>query len=173
MRSLVVSVVLLVLAAGAALAVPACKDVAEKVAEKGMKAAKDTTKGLAEGIEKGRKQGQSADDATIVSDAADLKGKGLLSLRQVRASAGDPKHAEIELVFENVTGQPLRITNLDVLALDKEGFAKRPTSTVHGLTVPAKAKEKLVVTFDAEARSLVTARVWGVDHQLSNGPPGK
>jgi hypothetical protein len=165
MRTLTPTALMMLLMSFAA-APPSCKEVAEKVAEKGMKAAKDTTRGLAEGIEKGRKQGASADDATVVSGPADLKDRGSLSVRAVRPSAADPKQADVELVIENVTDRPLRITNLEVLALDREGFAKRPTGTVHGVTVPAKAKEKLVATFEADAGSLVTARVWGVDHRL-------
>jgi len=143
----------------------ACRKMAESMAEKGMKAAKDTTKGLSEGLEKGRKEGQSADDAVVVTTAQDLKGFGSVTIAAVRAAREAKLGTEIELIVENTSDRPLRITNLDMLGLDAKGFVKRPASRPGELTVPAKAKDKLVVAFDGPEK-LTKARLWGVDHDL-------
>jgi hypothetical protein len=151
------------LALGAAPA--GCRRVAEKVAEKGAAAVKDTTKGLEEGLEKGRKQGASTDDAIIVAGPADLKGVGSLTIgevRRVREGAG----TEIELVVDNTSSRPLRITRLEIFAQDGKGFVKRPVAEPAELTVPPRAKDKLVVAFDSGSDKLVKARIWGVDQDL-------
>ena len=142
-----------------------CRKMAERVAEKGMKAAKDTTKGLSEGLEKGRKEGQSADDAVVVSTAKDLKGVGSVTIAEVRTAREANLGTEVELVVENTSDRPLRITNLDMLGLDAKGFVKRPIIRPGELTVPAKAKDKMVVAFDGPEK-LTKARIWGVDHDL-------
>lgn len=147
------------------LAPAGCRRVAEKVAERGAAAMKDTTKGLSEGLEKGRKEGASADDAIIVAGPADLKGVGSLTIGEVRR-ARDGAGTEIELIVDNVGDRPLRITRLEIFAQDGKGFVKRPTATPAELTVPARAKDKLVVAFDSGSDKLVKARIWGVDHVL-------
>ena len=142
-----------------------CRKVAESVAEKGMQAAKNTTKGLSEGLDKGRKQGQSADDAIIVTAPAELKGFGSLTISEVRPGRDNSSGTDIELVVENTSDRPLRITSLDMLALDGKGFVKRPVSHPGELTVPPKAKDKLVVSFEGPEK-LAKARIWGVDQDL-------
>ena len=140
-----------------------CRKMAERVAEKGVAAVKDTTKGLSEGAEKGRKEGASTDDAVVVTSLADLKGAGSLSVAEVRRA---PVGTEVVLVVDNTGERPLRITRLDVFALDSKGFVKRPVAAPPELTVPAKAKDKLVIAFDTGADKLAKARIWGVDHDL-------
>lgn len=144
-----------------------CKELTETFVEKGVKAAKDTSKGIEEGIDKGRKAGQSGDGAFIVSRPEELTGKGTIALREIRAAEGDPKRSELEFAIENTTDRPLRVTHVEVLALDSEGFAKRPSSPIGELTVPPKSKEKLVIGFGAEPSSLAKARLWGVEYDLS------
>ncbi len=145
-----------------------CKEVTEKVIEKGVQAAKDTTTGVESGIEKGRKSGESTDGAAIVSTPQDLVGKGSVTVHAVHPAATDPKQAEVDLALENTTDKPLRITKLEVLALDKEGFVKRPVLEPTELTVPPKAKDKLTITFPAEAATLANVRIWNQD---SDVPP--
>jgi hypothetical protein len=140
-----------------------CRKMAERVAEKGVAAVKDTTKGLSEGAEKGRKEGSSTDDAVVVTSLADLKGAGSLSVAEVRRA---PVGTEVVLVVDNTGERPLRITRLDIFALDSKGFVKRPVAAPPELTVPAKAKDKLVIAFDTGADKLAKARIWGVDHEL-------
>ncbi len=147
-----------------------CKEVTETVVEKGVEAVKNTGKGVEDGIDKGRKSGESSDGAFIVSNAKDLTGHGTIVVHAVRAAANDPKQAEVDLALENTTDAPLRITKLEVLALDKEGFVKRPSSDPSEMTVPPKAKEKLTVTFPAEAATLAKVRIWDKE---SDVPPAK
>ena len=154
---------LTLMALGAASA--GCRKMAESVAEKGAEAVKNTTKGLSEGLEKGRKQGASTDDAVVVTSLADLKGVGSLTVAEVRR-AREGGGTEIELVVDNTGDRPLRITRLDIIALDGKGFVKRPAASPPELTVPPKAKDKLVVAFEAGDGSLAKARIWGVDHEL-------
>lgn len=150
-----------------------CKEITETFVEKGVKAAKDTTKGIEEGIDKGRKGGESGDGAFIVSRPEELTGKATITLREVRPAPDDPKRSEIEFAIENTTDRPLRVTHLEALALDGEGFAKRPSTPIGELTVPAKSKEKLVIGFGAEASSLAKARLWGVDYELGGARAAK
>ena len=146
--------------------VAGCKEVTEAVVEKGVKAAKDTTKGIADGIDKGRKEGESADGAFVVSTAGDLAGKGSIAVRALRPRVDDPKRAEIELAIENTTDRPLRLSGVEVLALDREGFVKRPDAEARELTVPAHAKDLLVLSFAAEPSTLAKIRIWGADSPL-------
>ncbi len=153
-----------------AVSASGCKEVTEKVIEKGVQAAKDTTTGVEQGIDKGRKSGESTDGAAIVSSAADLAGKGAIVVHAVRPAAEDPNRAEVDLAIENVTDKPLRITQLEVLALDKEGFVKRPETAPAELTVPPRAKDKLTVTFPAEAAALAKVRIWSQDSAVPSAP---
>jgi hypothetical protein len=140
-----------------------CRKMAERAAEKGVEAVKNTTKGLSDGVEKGRKEGASTDDAVVVTSLADLKGAGALTVAEVRrAGVG----TEVVLVVDNIGARPLRITRLDIFALDSKGFVKRPVATPPEITVPAKAKDRLVVAFEAGQDKLVKARIWGIDHDL-------
>ncbi len=143
-----------------------CKEVTETVVEKGVKAAKDTSRGISEGVEKGRKQGQSADDAVVVSRPEEIKGKGGITVRALRQHPENPKHAEVELAFENTTDRPLRFTKLDVLALDGESFVTRPQTAPSDVTVLPKTKDRLNVTFEVDAKKLAKLRVWGIEHAL-------
>lgn len=143
---------------------PSCKEVTETVVETGVKAAKDTTKGIEQGIEQGRKSGESVDDAVIVSAATDLAGKGTIAIREIRVSGANPDAAEVEIVVENTTDKPLRITKLDIVALDKEDFAVRPSTPPSELTVLAKAKDRFVVPVPVAPGKINKVRIWGVDH---------
>jgi hypothetical protein len=142
----------------------ACKQVTETVVEKGVKAAKDTTKGIEEGIEEGRKSGSSVDDAVVIAGAKELEGKGAISIRGIREQSGNPEASEVEIVVENSTDSPLRITKLEVVALDKEDFVVRPTTPPSELTVLAKAKDRFVVPVPLAPAKISKVRIWGVDH---------
>jgi hypothetical protein len=148
------------------LSVTGCRKMAERVAEKGVEAVKNTSKGLEEGAEKGRKQGASTDDALVVASLADLKGAGSLTVDEVRRA---PVGTEVVIVVDNTSDRPLRLTRLDVFALDSKGFVKRPVSAPPEITVPAKAKDKLVVAFETaqgKQEKLAKARIWGAEYDL-------
>lgn len=149
------SVLALVLLTGAS-----CKDTTETVVETAVKTAKDTAKGIGEGIEKGRKSGASADDASIVTKNEDLVGKGSIQVLGVRASEGDDTHSEVDLAIENITDAPLRLSQLEIIALDSDGFAHRPDSVPGSVTVPRKAKEKITVRFPVGSDAIAKVRIW-------------
>lgn len=98
-----------------------------------------------------------------MTSLADLKGAGSLSVAEVRrAGVG----TEVVLVVDNTGARPLRIARLDIVALDSKGFVKQPVASPPEITVPGKAKDRLVVAFDSAGDKLVKARIWGVDHDL-------
>ena len=142
-----------------------CKDAAQIVTEKSVSAAKETTKGIAEGIENGRKSGESIDGATIVSSAAELAGKGSVSVYSVSTPDGGT-NSEVTLAFENTTDKPLRLTKLDFVIIDKEGFSKKPHGAASELTVPPKAKDKLTFQVDEKAAKLAKVRYWDKDLEI-------
>lgn len=146
--------------------VAGCKEVTEEIVGKTVQVAKDTAKGVEDGVDKGRKDGQSADGAIIVSKNDDLTGKGTFSVRAVRPLGDAGAEIEVELAIENTADRPLRITQLEVLALDREGFVRHPKAPPAGFTVPPKAKDKLVVAFDAGSNPLAKVRIWGKDYDM-------
>jgi hypothetical protein len=151
-RSPLVLVALLLLPMG-------CKDVTSEVVSKAVQAGKDTASGIAEGIDEGRKSGSSTDGALIISKVEELEPHGALL---VRAGADN----ELELIVDNRSDRPLRLTKLAPLALDPEGFAIQPTQVPEDLTIPARAKDKVKITFPAEGKKLAKLRVWGKDFEV-------
>jgi hypothetical protein len=149
-----------------ALTLAGCKDAASTVVEKSVGAAKEVTKGIEEGADKGRKSGESLDGATIISAEPELAGKGSFALYAVSGSDA-ATDTEITLAFENTTDKPLRITKLQIVTLDKEGFVKSPTGLVGEVTVPARAKNKLSFHVAEKADKLAKVRVWGKDLEIS------
>lgn len=145
-----------------ALASAGCKEAASTLIEQGVAAAKDTTKGIQEGVDKGRVSGESLDGANVVATATELAGKGAVSVFSVHGSDGSAD-TEITLAFENTTDKPLRVTKLEFVALDKDGFAKKPADAASELTVPPKAKDKLSFSVPEKADNLAKVRVWDKD----------
>lgn len=139
-----------------------CKQAAETITEKSISAAKETTKGISEGIDKGRKSGESLDGAEIVSSNAELEKRGSFSVFSVRGSDASDA-TEISLAFENTSDKPIRISNLEVAAFDRDGFVKKPTSGHSEITIPARGKD--VVTFSVRERAdrIAKVRVWNKD----------
>ena len=142
-----------------------CKDAAQIVTEKSVSAAKETSKGIAEGIENGRKSGESIDGATIVSSATELEGKGSVSVYSVSTPDG-AANTEVTLAFENSTDKPLRLTKLDFIVIDNEGFSKKPHGATSEVTVPPKAKDKLTFHVDEKAAKLAKVRCWDKDLEI-------
>ena len=84
----------------------------------------------------------------------------------MRPSAANVKHCEVEIIFDNTTERPLRVTKLEVIALDRESFVVRRTSGVPEVTVEPRAKERLWIELPAAADQLDKVRIWGVAHAL-------
>ncbi|AKU95982.1 hypothetical protein AKJ09_02646 [Labilithrix luteola] len=147
-----------------------CKDTASTITEKSISVAKETTKGIEDGVEKGRKSGESLDGATIVSNAADLAAKGGVSVYAISSEANG-SDATITLAFENTSDKPMRITKLEVMALDNEGFVLKPHHAPSELTVAAKAKDKLTFSVASKSDKLAKVRCW--DKELEIGPEAR
>lgn len=148
----------------AALLLPAaCEDTTAKVVGTAVKAAKDTAKGIERGIEDGRKAGASTDEAIIVTKPDDLTGHGTIQVGTVTPSEWG---CDVELVVENASDRPLRISSPDITAIDAEGFAKAPRNPPGSLTVAARAKDKLVVQLDASSCALDKVRVWTLELEV-------
>lgn len=123
---------------------------------------KEVTTGVVEGIEEGRKSGTSIDGALVVSSMDEVGAHGGISV--VSVDAVDATNSRVTLALENSGEQPLRITSLEISALDKGGFVQRPTSSVPGeVTVPPRAKERLVVELPIAADQVGTVRAWATD----------
>src|SRR5690606_32835923 len=100
----------------AALLLPAaCEDTTAKVVGTAVKAAKDTPQGDERGIEDGRKAAASADEAIIVTKPDDLTGHGTIQVGTVTPSEWG---CDVELVVENASDRPLRISSPDITAID-------------------------------------------------------
>lgn len=150
--------------------VAGCKDTASTITEKSISVAKETTKGIEDGVEKGRKSGESLDGATIVSNAADLAAKGAVSVYAVNSPDGGVD-SSITLAFENTSDKPIRITKLEVMALDSEGFVLKPQHSPGELTVAPKAKDKLTFSVAGRSDKLAKVRCW--DKELEIGPEAR
>lgn len=138
-----------------------CKQLTSMVVGGTVSAGKEVTKGIVEGVEEGRKSGESLDGAVVVTTAAELAEHGSVTVFAVKESGDE---ADVVLAFENTGDTPLRVSGVEVIALDPDGFVQRPTSSETTLTVPAHAKDQLVVHFAVPAAKVKTVRVWGADY---------
>lgn len=131
------------------------------VVGKTVETTKGVTKGVVDGVEDGRKAGESVDGAFIVTTLEELQAHGSVSVYAVRSNGSG---SDVVLTLENTAEQPLRVSAIEVLALDAEGFVKHPArGSSLTLTVPARAKDQLTVAFDVPAENVRTVRVWGAD----------
>ena len=137
-----------------------CKEVTAWVVGETVEAGKEVSTGIVEGVAEGRKAGESVDGATIVTGLAELQANGTVSVREVRLGPGG---CEVVLAFENTSDKPMRISGIELIALDSDGFTLRPQESVAGLTVPAKAKDQLAIRFGEPPEKIKTVRVWGLD----------
>ena len=137
-----------------------CQEITAFVVGGTVSTGKEVTKGVVDGIEEGRKSGEPIDGALIVTSAADLAAVGAVTVNGVEATA---EGSTVALAFENRGDKPLRVSGVEVLALDAEGFVQRPSTPAGELTVPARAKDRLVVSFGIPPEKVATVRVWGQD----------
>lgn len=142
------------------LVAPACKDITSTIVGGTVSAGKEVTTGIVEGVEAGRKSGESVDGAVIVTNNAELAAHGGVVVHQVRPAAHG---AEVVLAFENSGEAPLRVSGLEVLVLDPDGFVQRPLDPASALTVPPRARDQLVVPFGVPPERVRTVRVWTTD----------
>lgn len=136
------------------------KDATSAVVGKAIEMGKGTATGIASGVEEGRKSAESADGAIVVSSASELATHGGATLGEI-TGAGDA--ATVAVLFENKGDKPMRVTKIDVLALDGSGVVIPTQSGGTEVTVPAHAKAKYTFTASGAADSVKTVRVYGKD----------
>lgn len=140
-----------------------CKDLTSMVVGGTVSAGKEVTKGIVEGVEEGRKSGESIDGAIVVTTAAELALHGGVTVFSVKDRDGG---SDVMLAFENTGDTPLRISGVEVLALDPDGFVQRPTTEDSTVTVPPHAKDSVSVHFEVAADRVKTVRVWGAEYPV-------
>lgn len=124
---------------------------------------KEVGSGIKEGVEEGRKSGESLDGARLITNLAELKLVGGVSVYAIEAN-GDG--AKIVLALANTTDVPLRISNTELEVLDDEGFTVDSSGFPKELTVPANAKDKATATVAIPPEKIQTVRLWGEDLEL-------
>jgi len=137
-----------------------CKDITSTIVGGTIGTSKEIVAGVTEGVQEGRKQGESIDGAVIVTTAEELRANGAVSVYAVRAGV---EGVELVLAFENKGERPMRVGGLEIMALDPDGFVLRPLKSPGELTVPALAKDQLVVTVPGTPERVAKVRVWGED----------
>ena len=141
------------------------KSCTSKVVGTTVETTKEVTTGVAEGIEEGRKSGTSIDGALLVSSMEEVAAHGGLSVAAIEVV--DAASCRVVLAVENKGETPLRVMNLEVSALDKGGFVQRPTSSTSGeITVPPRAKERVMVDLAIPADQVGAVRAWNTDLAL-------
>jgi hypothetical protein len=156
-RALPTSLLLITLALPLACSGEVATGVTSTVVGKAVEVGKGTARGLAEGVERGRRDGESLDGARLVSSWADLEGRGEIAVVDTSA-ATDSGEIEVTLAFVNDGDEPLRVTGLQVVALDADGFVLTPAAPPPSLTVPPHAKDRRVLRFRGE--DVARLRVW-------------
>jgi hypothetical protein len=137
------------------------KDATAAVVGKAIEVGKGTATGIASGVEEGRKSAESVDGAVVVSNADELGKNGGAKVGEVTASGAGSR---VTVLFENTGEKPMRVTHIDVLALDKDGVVI-PTTIIEGteVTVPAKAKAKYQFAANGAPDQVKTVRIYGKD----------
>lgn len=123
---------------------------------------KNVASGIKEGIEEGRKRGESWDDARIVTDLETLRAYGILRVHRVKTgdAAGTSK---VVLAVINETERPLRLTGMNLLSFDKEGFAQDVSETPGDVTVPRSAKRRITFEVPISPEEVAKIRIWKTD----------
>lgn len=160
MRVLIPSLLLLSLSSLVACSGENAKQATAAVVGKGIEVSKGTVTGIAAGIEEGRKQGESADGAVIISSAEELATHGGTSMGDVTA---DGEGSTIAILVSNTGDKPLRLTRMDPLVLDSDSVVVTSRTDHAELTVPPKAKAKLIIHASVAADKVGTVRLFGVD----------
>lgn len=144
------------------------KSCTSKVVGTTVETTKEVTTGVAEGIEEGRKSGTSVDGAVLVSSLAELQAQGGLSVVGVEDIEGGSR---VTLAVENRGDQPLRVIDLAVSALDRQGFVQKPTTAPDSeVTVPPRAKEKVSFDLSVAAKDVGAVRAWDADLPMPTTP---
>lgn len=154
------------------------KSCTSTVVGKTVETTKEVTSGVAEGIEEGRKSGSSIDGAILVSTLDELNTHGGVQVVAIEGTGASS--CRVVLGVENREATPLRLTGLQVRALDKQGFAVEPMGGAIGeVTVPPRAKEKVTIELGIAAEQVGSVRAWEVDLPLvpptpapAEAPPG-
>jgi len=138
------------------------KEATSTVIGKAVELGKGTASGIAEGVEEGRKGAPSADGAIVVTKWEDLGGNGDITVLGKSAAEG-ATNTTVDLALENKGDAPLRLSAVEILGFDADGFTLTPTSPSIDQTIPPKAKAKASVSFAAEPAKVAKIRIWTHD----------
>ena len=97
----------------------------------------------------------------------ELHASGGVSVFSVKDISGG---ADVTVAVENTGDRPMRVTGLEVMALDQNGFVLRPLKQPNEVTVPPHAKEQVVVTMPGTAAQIKKVRFWGEDMDVPATP---
>lgn len=149
----------------AATATMGCRAVSRTCSSCCVSGWKDTMAGVEEGWVGGREKGASLDGAVLVFSYEDFKEYGEVKLDTVTASTKSTWSSEATLVVENLSEDPLRMGDLEIVALDAERFALEVDPSKTEVTVPPKAKKRIKVRIRGTPKEVGTIRLW--EHELS------
>ena len=129
------------------------------------------SKGVVEGIQEGADQGREGVEGT--GGARTLtKGEDILAAVKLEALAAKRSEAEFEVTvaFVSEEDRPLHIAGVrdegNALLIDAEGFATKLLRADATIEVPAKAKTRVSLFFEAPANDPTLIRLWGQDLSL-------
>lgn len=149
----------------------AAKDVTSEVVATTIEATKGVADGVKDGVKEGRKGSESLDGARVLSTYEEISVATTLSVFEVRPSGGA---VEVVLAVENITDAPVHLIGLSedggALLIDADGFStpllsRAITELRQAIVVPAHAKVKAPLRFEAADGTPTAIRVWG--HELA------
>ena len=139
------------------------KEATSAVIGKAVEVGKGTASGIADGVEQGRKDAPSVDGALVITKWDDLAAHGGATVLGKKATEGVAGQTTVEIAIENTGDQPMRLSGVEILGFDADGFAVNPASPAIDQTVPANAKVKASVQFAAAPEKLAKIRIWTHD----------
>ena len=132
---------------------------------------KDTISGIGAGVDSGRKEGDSTDEAQLVSTKDDFS--RLVSAKAVKSENLGNNRFKITVALKNDNEFPVRITNLtepkNIMLIDKEGFSSSiETPLVQGKDITAlpKSLTRLRYVFGEVESEPVTFRLFEADTEV-------
>ncbi len=146
------------------IGVMGCRSVARTCSGCCVSGYKDTVAGVEEGWVGGRERGASLDGAIVVFSFEDFAEYADLQVEKVAVSTHGSFGTEVTLVIDNVAEEPLRMADVELVALDAERFALDTDPKRTETTVPPKAKQRLKFRVKAAPKDIGTIRVW--EHEI-------
>lgn len=131
--------------------------------------------GIQQGISEGRADGESTDQAIIVTDSKTFDKHLKLTISSKMALSGN--RYELSVAIKNSSDKPVRLINLgdnqNMILMDKEGFASHlssgnlfSTSSTSDVTIPAKAGLRVKWVFEEVEGEPALLRIYGKEYSV-------